>query len=30
MTKFYCLTAATAVFWPVAYALANQAAMIVA
>ena len=30
MTKFYCLVAAVAVFFPVAYAIANQAAMIVA
>ena len=30
MTKFYCLIAATAVLFPVAFAVANQAAMIVA
>jgi hypothetical protein len=29
MTKFYSLFAAAAVFFPVAYALTNQAAMIV-
>jgi hypothetical protein len=30
MTKFYSLIAATAAFFPVAYAMVNQAAMIVA
>ena len=30
MVKFYCLIAAAAVFFPTAYAIANQAAMIVA
>jgi len=30
MTKFYCLIAATAVFFPMAMATLNQAAMIVA
>lgn len=30
MTKFYCLIAAMAVFAPVAFAVTNQAAMIVA
>jgi hypothetical protein len=30
MTKFYCLTAAIPLFFPVAFALTNQAAMIVA
>jgi hypothetical protein len=30
MTKFYCLIAAAAVCFPVAFAVANQAAMIVA
>lgn len=30
MTKFYSLIAAAAVFFPVAFAITNQAAMIVA
>ena len=30
MTKFYSMIAATAVFFPVAFAITNQAAMIVA
>jgi len=30
MTKFYCLIGAAAVFFPAAFAVANQAAMIVA
>lgn len=30
MTKFYCLIAAFAVFFPVAFAVANQAAQMVA
>jgi len=30
MTKFYCLVAAAAVFFPAAFAVTNQAAMIVA
>ncbi len=30
MTKFYSMIIATAVFFPVAYALTSQAAMIVA
>lgn len=30
MTKFYCLIAAAAVFFPAAFALTNQAALIVA
>jgi hypothetical protein len=30
MTKFYSLIAAVAVFFPVAFAVTNQAAMIVA
>lgn len=30
MTKFYCLIAAAAAFFPVAYALTNQAAQMVA
>jgi hypothetical protein len=30
MTKFYCLIAATAVFIPAAFAMINQAALIVA
>jgi hypothetical protein len=30
MTKFYCLLAAAAVFFPAAFAMTNQAALIVA
>lgn len=30
MTKFFCQIAAAALFFPVAFAVANQAAMIVA
>jgi hypothetical protein len=29
MTKFYCLTAAAALFMPFAFAMLNQAAMMV-
>jgi len=30
MTKFYCLIAAVAAFFPAAFAIVNQAALIVA
>jgi hypothetical protein len=29
MTKFYCMITATALFFPIAYALTNQAVMLV-